>query len=116
MQASPQLLEAAAIVGALMPMLVATINQPRWPKWGRALAAVLVSAAVGTLTAATSGELTGRTLAETITVVIAATLATYHLWWRRSGITTAIEVATSRAPAESTRRLPKPPSSTVSER
>lgn len=117
-QSSPQLLEAAAIVGALMPTVVAVINQSRWPRWGRSLAAVLLCAVAGTLTAAVSGEFAGRTLAESVSVVVAAALATYHLWWHRSGITTAIEDATSRpvAARSTAARMPARPTTQPSER
>jgi len=89
------LVELSALIGAFLPTLVAIVNQPRWPSWARAAATVLLCIAVGAVTAAASGELTGKRWFESAGIVFAAALATYHAWWRPSGITTAIERATA---------------------
>jgi len=89
------LVELSALIGALLPTVVAVVNQPRWPAWARAIATVLVCVAAGAASAAAAGELTGKTWLEAAGVVFAAALTTYHAWWKPSGITNAIEDATS---------------------
>ena len=89
------LVQWSALVGALLPTVVALINQPRWPSWARAIMTALTCAAAGAVTAAAAGEFTGRTWLESAGVVFAAALATYHAWWKPSGVTGAIEKATA---------------------
>ena len=73
------LIEISAMVGAIMPTIIAVINQPRWPSWGRALATLLLCVAAGAATAAAAGQFTGRSLAESVTVVIGAEHSAPHL-------------------------------------
>lgn len=89
------LVEWSALVGSLMPSVVAVINQPSWPSWLRAVATAVVCIVAGVLTAASTGGLSGASLTQAIGVVFGAALATYHAWWKRSGITDAIEKHTA---------------------
>jgi VIT1/CCC1 family predicted Fe2+/Mn2+ transporter len=89
------LIELSALVGVFLPTLVAIVNQPRWPSWVRAVATAAVCIVAGGVTAAASGELTGKRWFEAAVVVFGAALATYHAWWKPSGITNAIEKATA---------------------
>lgn len=89
------LLQLSALVGLLLPTVVAVVNQPRWPSWGRALATVIVCLVAGAVAAAATGGLTGKTWAEAAGVVFAAALGVYHAWWKPSGIIDAIERATA---------------------
>jgi len=82
------------LIGAGMPTVIAVINQPSWPAWARAVATLLVCAVVGGITAAVQGDLTGKRWTEAAALIFAAALGTYHAWWKRSGITDAIEKAT----------------------
>lgn len=89
------LVELSALVGALLPTVVAVVNQPRWPAWGRALATALVCVVAGFVAALSAGDLTGKTWLESAGVVFAAALVAYHAYWKPSGITTAIEQKTA---------------------
>jgi hypothetical protein len=89
------LVELSALVGTLMPMLVAVINQPKWPSWLRAVATAGLCIVAGGITAAASDGLTGKTWLQGAGIVFAAALAAYHAWWKPSGIAPAIEKATA---------------------
>jgi hypothetical protein len=84
----------SAIVGALLPALVATINRSRWPAWAKGLVMLGSSVAVGAATAALTGDLTGKTWAQSALIVGGAATAAYRLWWHPTGIGSMIERAT----------------------
>lgn len=81
----------AAIVGFVLPALVAIINREEWKPWIKAVVALLASVCVGTVTALLSGSFTGTTWVQAIAVVFAASQLAYHTWWKNSDITDWIE-------------------------
>ena len=85
----------SALVGVLLPPLVAVVNQPRWPSWARALVAVVSSVAAGGMTAWVAGDLAGMSGLRAVLVVVAATLAAYRAWWQPSGIAPWLEHLTA---------------------
>lgn len=85
----------SALVGALLPPVVAAINQPRWPGSWRLVMTVVCCLIAAGVTCWVAGALAGRTYASSVLVVLTATLATYHWAWRPSTIAPAIESATS---------------------
>lgn len=89
------LVELSAVIGSLLPMAVAVVNQPRWPAWGRAAATAVLCVVAGGVSAAAAGELTGKSWLQAAGVVFAAALLTYHAWWKPSGITSTIEQKTA---------------------
>lgn len=85
----------AAIVGALMPALIAVVVRSSWPSWLKGVAAVGSSTVVGTVAAWIAGDLTTpEGWAQKVLIVIAAAQAAYKLWWQPTGIGPAIERAT----------------------
>jgi len=89
------LAEWSALVGALMPALIAVVNQPHWPPWARAVMTVLSCIVAGGITAAVEGRFTGVGLVESVGVVLVAALAAYRWWWKPSGIADTIETRTT---------------------
>lgn len=81
----------AAVVGFVLPALVAIINREPWKPWIKAVVALVSSALVGTVTALLSGQFTGATWIQAIGIVFAASQVAYMLWWKKSGITDWIE-------------------------
>lgn len=85
----------SALVGALLPPVVALVNRSTWPKaWRLAMAVVCCLVAAG-ITCWVRGELNHDSYAHSVLLVLTATLATYHWAWRPSTIAPAIEAATS---------------------
>lgn len=85
----------AAVVGALMPGLIAVVNRPSWPAWARAAVAVVVSVIAGAMTAYLGGDLHGISIVRAILLTLFSALGFYKLIWHPSGVAVAIEKATS---------------------
>lgn len=85
----------SALVGAGLPLLIAVINQPRWPGPARAIVTVLICVGVGAGTAWFSGALTGQRWLRAALIVGFAAVGTYQTLWRPSGIAPGIERATA---------------------
>jgi hypothetical protein len=85
----------AAILGAVMPMVIAFINQARWPSWVKAIMAAGLSLLAGFLATYFKGDMFGRNWAHTALVVVSAAIVSYHTWWKPSGIAPTIEAHTS---------------------
>jgi hypothetical protein len=81
----------AAVVGFVLPVLVAIINREPWSPWLKAVIALLTSVAGGTVTALLAGQFTGTTWLQAIGVSFAASQVFYMAWWKKSGITDWIE-------------------------
>lgn len=88
----------SALVGALLPALVALVNREHWPAWAKGLTAVASSAVAGGVTAWLSGDLTGATWLQSTLIVAGATLASYRLWWHPTGVAATIEQAHLKIP------------------
>jgi VIT1/CCC1 family predicted Fe2+/Mn2+ transporter len=84
----------SALVGALLPALVAFVNREHWPAWAKGLTAVASSVVAGGVTAWLSDGFTGKTWLQSALIVVGAALASYRLWWHPTGVAPAIERAT----------------------
>lgn len=85
----------SAVAGAVLPPLIAVVNQPRWARWVRALVTVGVCVAAGAFTAHLQGAFTGGRWLQAGLVVAFAAVGTYRAYWHPSGIAPAVEQATS---------------------
>lgn len=83
------------VVGTLLPMLVAVIQQPRWPDWFRAIVTVVVCLLVGAVTAYLEGGLNLQDWVSSALVILVAALATFRGFWKPTGVADSIESATS---------------------
>ncbi len=81
----------SALVGLLLPGLVAIVNRESWKPWVKAVVAVAASVLVGTVTALLSGGFTGVTWVQALVIVSVASQVAYHTWWKNSGISDWIE-------------------------
>lgn len=81
----------AALVGFLLPALVAIINRAEWKPWIKGVVALLASVLVGTVTALLAGSFTGSSWIQAIGIVFAASQVSYHTWWKNTDITNWIE-------------------------
>lgn len=90
------------LVGALLPALVAVIQQPRWPSWFRAVVSVASSIVAGSLTVyLTEGDaLWEQGHLHVVLLVGVASWASYQSFWRSTGVAPVIEAKTSVAPSE----------------
>jgi amino acid transporter len=84
------------LIGAVLPPLLAVVQQPKWPDWLRALVTLLVCVVVGLGNVYLNGDLTHATsVVEAILLVLVAALSTYKGLWKPTGVADKIESATS---------------------
>lgn len=83
------------VVGALLPALVALVNRSHWPAAAKGVVVIASSLLAGAVTAWATGDLNGKTFAQSAAVIAAAAVAAYHAWWKPTGIAPAIEQATT---------------------
>lgn len=81
----------AAVVGFVLPALVAVVNRSEWKAWVKGIVVVLASVVVGTVTALLGGQFTGANWVQSIGIVFATSQVAYHTWWKGTGISNAIE-------------------------
>lgn len=87
------------LVGALLPTLVAVIQQPRWPKWFRAVVGVSASVAAGFVTTwlTFANALWEQGMVHSILLVGVASWASYRNFWQPTSIAPTIEAKTTVA-------------------
>ena len=85
----------SALVGSLLPMLVAVLNRSHWAPAVKGLVVVLSSVAAGAVTAWLNGSFTGLRWTESAFVVATAAVVAYRTFWKPTGIAPAIERATT---------------------
>lgn len=94
----------SALVGIGMPPLVAVAVSSRWQPWQRAVVAAALCVGAGLATTWIAGDLAGVTPVRAVLVVAMATFGSYRKWWKDSGITRKIELATTPKPRAGRRR------------
>jgi ABC-type Fe3+-siderophore transport system permease subunit len=85
----------SALVGSLLPMLVAVVNRSHWAPAVKGLVVVLSSVAAGAVTAWLAGSLTGLRWTESALIIVGAAVVAYRHFWQPTGIAPAIERATT---------------------
>lgn len=85
----------SALVGSLLPMLVAVVNRAHWASWVKGVVVLLSSAAAGAVTAWLNGQLTGLRWTEAAFIIATSAVVTYKTFWQPTGIGPAIEKATT---------------------
>lgn len=83
------------ITGALLPPVIAILQQPKFRNGLRAFLTGAVCCAVGFVTVYIQGDLSGKRIVSAILTVAVAALSTYQGFWKPSGIAPAIEKATA---------------------
>lgn len=82
------------LLGALMPLVVAVVNQSHWSPRRRGLVAVVLCVLAASVASLIRGDNWGdwRT---TAVVVVGSALVSYRVWWQPTTIAPAIEAATT---------------------
>jgi hypothetical protein len=89
------LLMYSALVGFLLPPVLAIVMQSSWSQRAKAVVAFLACLVAGAGTAYFEADLDGRTWISASLVVVTTALATYRNFWKPTGISPAIESATN---------------------
>jgi len=91
----------AIIVGFFSPIVLSVIQQPKWSERVQSIVAFVYSLIAGAITAYFSGAFDSVANAVTaILLVLVATIAFYKGFWKPTGVSPAIEGATSRTAAD----------------
>jgi hypothetical protein len=85
----------SAFIGLVMPLVVSVINQEHWSSPVKGLVAVLVSLVASVVTTWAQGGLHSHSLASSFLIIFGATLATYRVFWKPTGISDKVETATT---------------------
>lgn len=85
------------LVGALLPPLVAVVQQPRWPNWFRAVVGVIASIIAGAITTYLVFEdaLWEQGMLHAILLVGVASWASYRNFWQPTNVAPTIEAKTT---------------------
>lgn len=86
---------------AIMPPVIALLNQRRWSAQLKGLVALLACLAAAVGVELIRGPLALSSWRDTALVVAGSAFAGYQLWWRPSGIAPAVEAATTLPASES---------------
>jgi VIT1/CCC1 family predicted Fe2+/Mn2+ transporter len=85
----------SALVGSLLPMLVAVVNRSHWAPAVKGLVVVVSSIVAGAVTAWLNGQLNGLRWTESALIIAGAAVVAYKHFWQPTGIAPAIERATT---------------------
>lgn len=83
------------IVGFFLPLLLAVVQQPRWPSYVRSIVMFLGCLVASAGTVILQGEFSGERWVESALLIIVTTIATYKGLWKPIEVAPAIEDATS---------------------
>jgi hypothetical protein len=87
-----------ALIGMVMPGLIALLNQRHWDARVKGLVALVSCVVVATLVELFRGDVNWADWRGTVVVVTSSALVTYHVWWKPSTIAPTVEAATSTSP------------------
>ena len=85
----------SAFVGFIVPLIVSFVNQSHWKPQYKGIVAIAVSALAAFITSWAAGDLHGKSFATSFLIVLGATLTTYRVFWKPTGIADSVESATT---------------------
>ena len=84
----------SALVGAWLPVIIATINRYQWRSQTKGIMTFVVSAIAALGTSYFAGELAGEDYIVNVMIVLSAATVSYQTFWKPSQIAPSIERAT----------------------
>lgn len=97
------------IVGFLAPPVISVIQQPKWSDTARAVFTSIFAVVAGGATAYFNGEFRAGDIVGTILVIGVAAITFYRGFFKPTGISPAIENATSKTPPTAQQAHPDRP-------
>lgn len=89
------LAQIAALVGIILPLIVAIVQQKKWTPIVRTVVGVSCIIVASVITAWAQGKLNWHDWATTVTTIFLMAQVSYHTVWKKTGIPIKIETATS---------------------
>lgn len=98
-----------ALIGMVMPALIALVNQPRWSPMLKGLVAFVACVIVAVIVEAWRGDIDDwAQWRETAVIIFGSAIVTYQTWWKPAGIAPTIERGTSSKRQQQQRRTAAP--------
>lgn len=88
-------LTAAAVTGAVLPIVIAVAQQRKWSDSTRSLVALLVTVVAGVLVAVLNDVTDPLQVLTAVIATVVTTQATHKGVWKPTGVTGAVEKATT---------------------
>ncbi len=85
----------AVVSGFLMPLVIACIQQPHWKTEFKTAIGFLACVVCAVIQLSIEGKLDTRNFFPTVVLVLTVSVGTFHHFWEKLGITSAIEKGTS---------------------
>ena len=86
------------VVGFLSPLVISVIQQPSWSQQVRSLVMFAFALVAGFGTAWLGGQLNGTDITTSVLIVMVTAISTYEGLWKKTGLASVIELATSPKP------------------
>lgn len=87
----------SALVGSVLPLVIAVVQREKWSSQTRSLVAFAACVATGLGTAYFDGDLTAKTAVAAVLTVLIAAKTTYGAIWQPTGVVPKIEAGTTPA-------------------
>jgi hypothetical protein len=91
------LVAASGIVGTLLPILIALVNQEHWPSRLKGAVTAALAVVAGLITAWGAGSFTGGTPAVAVVVVLLTASGAFQSFWKPTRFADLIETTTTFA-------------------
>lgn len=88
----------SALVGFLIPLAIAVVQQTHWRRWVRTVIGVVCSLGAAIITAAVENRLTWNTWATSAIWIVTTAMVSYRTIWVPLGAAPTIEAKTTVAP------------------
>jgi len=86
----------SGIAGFLLPPVIAVVQQQKWQQGLRAVVTFLICLAVAAITVFIQyGNWHGRSWVDSALTILVAAIATYHGFWKPTGVAPSVENATT---------------------
>jgi hypothetical protein len=92
---SSGLAQLSALVGSLLPLLIAIIQRAHWRQGFRTVVGLACIAAASTIIVWSKGQLNAHDWVTSAITVFTLCQVTYHTVWKQTGVTKAIETITT---------------------
>ena len=89
------LVAASGIVGTLLPIVIALVNQEHWPPWLKGAVTATLAVIAGLLTAWGAGSFTGGSPVVSVVVVLLTASGAFQSFWKPTRFADLIETTTT---------------------
>jgi hypothetical protein len=91
------LVAASGIVGTLLPILIALVNQEHWPPWTKGAVTATLAVIAGLITAWGAGSFDGASPLVSVVVVLLTASGAFQSFWKPTRFADFIETTTTFA-------------------